>query len=83
MEKDKAIAILEAEIASSNCNDMANLIYELIVEKELDKKAIRNKVIKAEFNELYRTTMPVMDIYQALSYTHNVSEQTIMYVLSK
>lgn len=83
MEKDKAIAIIEAEIASSNSGDMAQIVYELIVDKELTEKAIRNKIIKSEFNELYRTTMPVMDIYQTLSHTHNVSEQTIMYVLNK
>jgi len=83
MEKDKVISVIQAEVASSNSNDVAELIYELIIDKELDKKAIRNKVIKAEFNELYRTTMPVMDIYQELSSTHNIAEQTVMYVLNK
>ena len=83
MEKDKVISVIQAEIASSNCNDIAELVYELIVNKEIDKKTIRNKVIKAEFNELYRTTMAVMDIYQVLSHTHNISEQTVMYVINK
>ena len=83
MEKDKAVQVIEAEIASSKHNQLAEVIYEIIVDKEIDKKAIRNKVIKSEFNELYRTTMPVMDIYQTLSCTHNISEQTVMYVINK
>lgn len=83
MEKNKALQVIEAEIASSKSSDLAQIVYEIIVDKELDKKAVRNKIIKAEFNELYRTTMPVMDIYQTLSHTHSISEQTVMYVINK
>jgi len=83
MEKDKALQVIEAEIASSTATDLAQLIYEIIIEKELDKKAIRNKVIKAEFNELYKTSMPVMDIYSTISHTHNISERTVLYVVAK
>jgi hypothetical protein len=83
MEKDKALQVIEAEIVSSTSNDLAQIIYEIIVEKELDKKAIRNKVIKAEFNELYKTSMPIMDIYSTISHTHNISERTALYIVAK
>jgi len=83
MEKDKALQVIEAEIVSCKSNEIANIIYEIIVDKEIDKKVIRNKIIKAEFNELYRTSMPVMDIYQELGHTHNISETTVMYVVNK
>ena len=81
MEKDKALQVIEAEIASSTCSELSNLIYEIIVVKEFDKKTIRNKVIKAEFNELYRTSMPVMDIYEAISHTHNISFESVRYII--
>ena len=81
MEKDKALQVIEAEIASSTAKDLANLIYEIIIDKEIDSKAIRNKVIKSEFNELYRTSMPVMDIYEAISHTHNISFDSVRYII--
>ena len=81
MEKDKALQVIEAEIASSTCSELSSLIYEIIVVKEFDKKTIRNKVIKAEFNELYRTSMPVMDIYEAISHTHNISFESVRYII--
>ena len=83
MEKDKALQVIEAEIASSTAKDLANLIYEIIIDKEIDSKAIRNKVIKAEFNELYKTSMPIMDIYSMISHTHNISERTVNYIIAK
>ena len=83
MEKDKALQVINAEIASSTCTDLAELIYDIIVDKEIDSKAIRNKVIKEEFNVLYRTSMPVMDIYSTISHTHNISEKTVQYIITK
>ena len=83
MEKDKALQVIQAEIASSTAKDLAELIYEIIIDKELDKKAIRNKVIKAEFNALYKTSMPIMDIYSTISHTHNISERTVNYIIAK
>ena len=83
MEKDKALQVIEAEIASSTSSDLAQIIYEIVVEKEIDKKAIRNKVIKSEFNELYKTSMPIMDIYSTISHTHNISERTVLYIVAK
>jgi hypothetical protein len=83
MEKDKAKQVIQAEIDSTNTSDLCDLVYELIVEKEIDKKSIRNKVIKEEFNQLYRTAMPIMEIYGLLSCTHDISERTINYIISK
>jgi len=80
--EEKFKQIIEAEIASSNAKDVVELVYELIINKELDKKVIRNKSIKADFNALYRTTMPVMDIYYSLSNSYNVSPDTIRYTLN-
>lgn len=81
MEKDKALQVIEAEIVSCKSNEIANIIYEIIVDKEIDKKAIRNKIIKAEFNEYYRTSMPVMDIYQELGHTHDISIDSVRYII--
>ena len=81
MEKDKAYQVIDAEIASCSSQDLTKLVYELIVDKEIDKKAIRNKVIRSEFNELYRTSMPVMDIYEVLSHTHNISFESVRYII--
>ena len=83
MEKDRAIQVIEAEIASTTSSELSELIYEIVVEKEIDKKAIRNKVIKADFNSLYKTEMSIMDIYTTLSYSHNLSERTINYIVAK
>ena len=83
MEKSKYIQVINALVASCSSDDLSEIIYELIVEKEIDKKTIRNKVIKEEFNILYRTNMPIMDIYSTISDNHNLSERTINYIIYK
>ena len=83
MEKGKYIQVINAAVASCSSSELSELIYELIVEKEIDKKAIRNKVIKEEFNVLYRTNMPIMDIYTTISDNHGLSERTINYIIAK
>ena len=79
--EEKYKQVIKAEIVSSNKTDIIDIIYELIVEKEVDKKTIRNKVIKSEFNTLYRTSMPVMDIYTSLSDDFNISLDTVRYII--
>lgn len=79
--EEKFKQIISAEIASSNKTEIVELIYELIVKKNLDKKAIRNKVIKSDFNRLYKTTVPVMDIYYDLSVTYDLTPDMIRYII--
>lgn len=83
MEKAKCLQIINAQIASCSASEISELIYELIIEKEIDKKSIRNKVIKEEFNVLYRTSMPIMDIYSEISGTHDLSLESVRYIIAK
>lgn len=79
--EEKYKQVIQAEIVSSNKSDIVEIIYELIVDKELDKKTIRNKVIKSEFNRYYKTSMSVMDIYNNLSDDFNISLDTVRYII--
>ena len=75
------MAVINAEIASCSNADISEIIYKIIVEKEVDKKVIRNKIIKSDFNTMYKSDMAVMDIYTELAHTHDISVDTIRYIL--
>jgi hypothetical protein len=80
--EEKYKHIIQAEIISSNAKDVVELVYELIVNKEFDKKVVRNKAIKHDFNRLYSTSMPVMDIYESLSVTYGVADSYVRTIVN-
>lgn len=84
MDKGKLIQVINAEIASCTGADIASIVYEIIVEKELDKKALRNKAIKSDFNTAYRANKKrIMDIYEDIAYDYGLESRTVNYIISK
>jgi len=83
MEKSKVIAIINAEVQTIDKTCIEDIIYTFICEREIDVKAIRNKAIKSDFNQLYKQNIPTMQIYTELSSTYNISEDAIRYILRR
>lgn len=84
MEKAELIQIIQGEIESCNSTNIAEIVYEIVIEKEIDSKTVRNKLIKAHFNRLYKKDdIPVMDIYGELADNFNLSEDAIRYIIRR
>lgn len=83
MEKNRALQVINAEIATTTSSELSELIYELVIEKKLTAKTIRDKCIKADFNQLYKLETSVMDIYTTLSCSYDLSEDQIRYIIRK
>jgi hypothetical protein len=82
MEKGTAIAVITAELTSlQDKTCIEEIIYSFICERGIDDKTIRNKCIKSDFNKLYKTNLPIMQIYSDLSATYNISEDSVRYIM--